>query len=74
MVMPTLQKKRNEKHENLCEELLREKAAVLSRSGMAVDDAIGRLQRLEWEIELKISLIKACNPSEHSRKCRRKNN
>jgi hypothetical protein len=36
---------------------LREKAAVLSRAGMAVDDAIERLMSIDREIEVKISLL-----------------
>jgi hypothetical protein len=56
-IMQTLQKRKNDQHDNLCEELLREKAAVLSRAGMAVDDAIERLMRIDREIEVKISLL-----------------
>lgn len=37
-----------EKHqENLCEELLRERAAVLARAGFAVEDALAKLDRLD---------------------------
>lgn len=57
--MPTPQKRKNEQHENLWEELLRERAAVLSRAGMAVDDAIGQLMRMDREIEVKICHLKA---------------
>jgi hypothetical protein len=64
--MSTLKKKRNEKHESLCEELQREKAAVLSRAGFAVDDAIRRLNILEQEIESKLSLLTAFNHREHT--------
>jgi hypothetical protein len=49
--------KKNEHHDNICEELLRERAAVLSRAGMAVSDAIELLTRLEREIEGKISFL-----------------
>ena len=56
--MPTPQKRKNEQHENLCEELLREKAAVLSRAGIAVDDAIWQLMRMDREIEVKIYHLK----------------
>ena len=55
--MQTLQKRKNDQHDNLCEELLREKAAVLSRAGMAVDEAIEQLMRIDREIEVKISLL-----------------
>jgi hypothetical protein len=64
--MQIMQKRKNEQHENLCEELLREKAAVLSRAGMAVDDAIGRLMRVDREIEVKISLLKAFSWDENA--------
>ena len=37
-----------EKHqESLCEELLRERAAVLARAGFAVEDALAKLDRLD---------------------------
>jgi len=57
--MSTLQTRRNDQHENLCEELLRERAVVLSRAGFAVEDAIDRLKSVEQEIEAKISLLKS---------------
>jgi ketopantoate reductase len=56
-IMQTLQKRKNDQHDNLCEELLREKAAVLSRAGMAVDEAIEQLMRIDREIEVKISIL-----------------
>jgi serine phosphatase RsbU (regulator of sigma subunit) len=58
-IMQTLQKRKNDQHDNLCEELLREKAAVLSRAGMAVDEAIEQLMRIDREIEVKISILNA---------------
>jgi hypothetical protein len=57
--MSTLQTRRNDQHENLCEELLRERAVVLSRAGFAVEDAIDRLKTVEQEIEAKVSLLKS---------------
>jgi hypothetical protein len=63
--MQISQKRKNEQQDNLLEELLREKAAVLSRAGMAVDDVIGQLMRVDREIELKISLLKAFSGNEH---------
>jgi len=57
--MPTLQTRKENQHENLCEELLRERAAVLSRAGIALEDAIGHLMALEREIAIKISLLKS---------------
>lgn len=53
--------RKNEHHDNICEELLRERAAVLSRAGMAVSDAIELLTRLDGEIERKISFLEALN-------------
>ncbi|GAB6268242.1 MAG: hypothetical protein STSR0002_09830 [Smithella sp.] len=60
------QKRKNDQQDNLLEELLREKAAVLSRAGMAVDDAIGQLTCVDREIEVKISLLKALSENEHA--------
>ena len=61
--MITLLNRKNEHHNNIYEELLRERAAVLSRAGMAVSDAIELLTRLDKEIEGKISFLEAlkCN-------------
>jgi hypothetical protein len=56
-IMQISQKRKNDQQDNLLEELLREKAAVLSRAGMAVDDAIERLMSIDREIEVKISLL-----------------
>ena len=64
--MQISQKRKNDQQDNLMEELLREKAAVLSRAGMAVDDAIGQLMRVDREIEVKISLLKALSENEHA--------
>ena len=55
--MQISQKRKNDQRDNLLEELLREKAAVLSRAGMAVDEAIEQLMRIDKEIEVKISLL-----------------
>jgi hypothetical protein len=56
-IMQISQKRKNDQQDNLLEELLREKAAVLSRAGMAVDDAIEQLMRIDREIEAKMSLL-----------------
>ena len=56
--MHVTQKMKNDKQDNLLEELLREKAAVLSRAGMAVEEAIEKLMGIEREIEEKKSLLK----------------
>jgi hypothetical protein len=58
MVMPVSQKIKNDRQDNLIEELLREKTAVLSRAGFAVEDAIKKLISIEREIEEKKSLLK----------------
>ena len=65
--MPTLQTRKDNQHENLCEELLRERVAVLSRAGIAVEDAIDRLMSVEQEIETKISLLKLFRTQAHDR-------
>jgi hypothetical protein len=65
--MPTLQTRKDKQHENLCEELLRERAAVLSRAGYAVEDALDRLMQIEQEIETKISLLKSFRTQAHDR-------
>ncbi|MFZ2396643.1 MAG: hypothetical protein WAW09_10190 [Smithella sp.] len=64
--MQISQKRKTDQQDNLLEELLREKAAVLSRAGMAVDDAIGQLTCVDREIEVKISLLKALSENEHA--------
>jgi hypothetical protein len=56
-IMQISQKRKNDQQDNLLEELLREKAAVLSRAGMAVDEAIEQLMRIDREIEAKMSLL-----------------
>lgn len=38
---------REKQQESLCEELLRERAAVLARAGFAVEDALAKLDRLD---------------------------
>jgi hypothetical protein len=65
--MPTLQTRKDNQHENLCEELLRERAAVLSRAGIALEDAVERLMSVEQEIETKISLLKSHRTKAHDR-------
>lgn len=41
-------------HDSLCEELLRERAAVLSRAGFAVEDVLEKLLKIDQQIEEKI--------------------
>src|SRR4030042_2017990 len=65
--MITSLNRKNEHHDNICEELLRERAAVLSRAGMAVSDAIEYLAQLDREIERKISFLETLNRDENRR-------
>ena len=48
--MQVSQKRKDDQQDNLLEELLREKAAVLSRAGFAVDEAIEKLKKIDREI------------------------
>ncbi|MGV8059742.1 MAG: hypothetical protein AB2L12_17240 [Smithellaceae bacterium] len=57
---------REEKHDTLCEELLRERAAVLSRAGMAVEDAIDELTKLDYEIQIKEEQLKSLKLQDQS--------
>ena len=63
--MQISQKRKNDQQDNLLEELLREKAAVLSRAGMAVDEAIEQLMRMDREIKAKISFLNSFNRDKH---------
>jgi hypothetical protein len=67
-IMQLSQKRKNDQQDNLLEELLREKAAVLSRAGMAVDEAIEQLMRIDQEIEAKISLLNTFIWNKHTSK------
>lgn len=61
--MQSPQSRREEKHDTLCEELLRERAAVLSRAGIAVEDALAELIELDRQIEIRneqLKLLKQC--------------
>jgi len=53
MSMPALLPGKETQHESLCEELLRERAAVLSRAGFAVEDALELLTKIERQIDQK---------------------
>jgi len=46
-------------HDSLCEELLRERAAVLSRAGFAVEDALEKLLKIEQQIQEKIQYLQS---------------
>ena len=55
--MQIAHKRKDDKQDNLLEELLREKAAVLSRAGFAVEEVIEQLKQIDREIEEKMSLL-----------------
>jgi hypothetical protein len=57
--MQPLRSQREEGHDALCEELLRERAAVLGRAGMAVEDTIAVLTKLDHEIQIKKEQLKS---------------
>jgi hypothetical protein len=64
--MQVSQKRKDDQQDNLLEELLREKAAVLSRAGFAVDEAIEKLKKIDREIEEKISLLNFFHGDDYS--------
>jgi len=49
-VMQVSVRKQNQQ-DSLCEELLRERAAVLSRAGFAVEDALEKFVKIDQQIE-----------------------
>ena len=51
--MSLSQSKKEERYNNLCEDLLKERAAVLSRAGFAVEDALDELARIDRIIREK---------------------
>ena len=53
IIMQLPQSRRDEVHDTLCEELLRERAAVLSRAGTAVEIVLAELAGLDQEIQIK---------------------
>jgi hypothetical protein len=63
--MRALQSKKEESHDTLCEELLRERAAVLSRAGNAVEDALAELTRVDDEIQIKNMSLKSFQRRKH---------
>lgn len=48
-----------DQQDSLCEELLRERAAVLSRAGFAVEDALEKLVKIDQQIEEKIQFLRS---------------
>jgi len=63
------QSRREESHGNLCEELLKERAAVLSRAGMAVEDAIAELTEMECSIQIKNERLKSLMQQDQAGDC-----
>jgi hypothetical protein len=57
-IMQAMLPGKENKHESLCEELLRERAAVLSRAGFAVEDALEVLMKINRQIEQKIEHLR----------------
>jgi hypothetical protein len=46
-------------HDVLCEDLLRERAAVLSRAGFAVENALEQVIRIDRQIDVKMNELRA---------------
>jgi hypothetical protein len=63
--MQSPQSRREEKHDTLCEELLRERAAVLSRAGIAVEDALAELTKLDHKLQIKNEQLKSLQQHKH---------
>jgi hypothetical protein len=59
MDQKTIQKIKSDQQDSVLEELLREKAAVLTRAGWAVEEVLEKMKRIEGEIEIKSSLMKS---------------
>lgn len=53
---------RENHQESLMDEMLRERAAVLSRAGFAVEDALEKLTAMDRQLEEKILDWQCCNP------------
>jgi hypothetical protein len=64
--MPLSQSKKEERYNNLCEDLLKERAAVLSRAGFAVEDALEELARLDRIIREKTNELKLLMSNEQA--------
>ena len=66
MNQKTIQKIKTDQQDNILEELLREKAAVLTRASWAVEEVIEKLTRIEGEIEIKISFLNSTDGNDNS--------
>jgi hypothetical protein len=58
-IMQPVQSRKEESHDLLCEEFLKERAAVLGRAGVAVEDALAELIKLDQEIQAKNEQLQA---------------
>jgi hypothetical protein len=56
--MQTCSALKQDSHDSLCEELLRERAAVLSRAGFAVEDALEKVIKIDRQIEEKMNELR----------------
>jgi hypothetical protein len=65
MLLPS-QSRREENHDLLCEEFLKERAAVLGHAGMAVEDALAELTKLDDEIQIKNEQLQLLKIEEYS--------
>ncbi|MFA5323689.1 MAG: hypothetical protein WC373_13540 [Smithella sp.] len=73
MDQKTVQKIKNDQQDGVLEELLREKAAVLTRASWAVEEVLEKMKCIEGEIEIITSLINSLDSEEdRSRSLRRK--
>jgi len=69
--MPPVVNKKDTHHNNVCEDLMRERAAVLSRAGNALSDALDALAALEYDIEVKIQITENLKMGENAEKSHR---
>jgi len=73
MDQKTVQKIKSDQQDSVLEELLREKAAVLTRASWAVEEVLEKMKRIEGEIEIITSLIHALDSkNDHSVALRQK--
>jgi hypothetical protein len=61
--MPHSRKEKN--HDNICEEILKERAAVLGRAGYAVEESIAELVKREREIQIIKKRLKQLDRHSH---------
>jgi hypothetical protein len=69
--MPAERSRKEESHDTLCEELLKERAAVLSRAGFALEDALDELAKLDNEISIKKMRLQSLSGPGHDRENRK---